>query len=462
MMYRSPPPVSMLGHVPSVSHKMITDALETYALPTDRVRDVDAVVACLLDPSKLDQDTWEIDWTMATAHSQFEHVVDRRFPSTRLTFTQLSAVVVDLRRLRGGDGDLFVDPVAIREAQEETVIAGVLPGSNIVRRDGTPPRRAFREAVHEFLRTRSVEGRSLLETLLSVQEHRADLGGRPLATLSRCPNPDCEAELSDESGQPFTFGREGTSCPSCAEPIYFSDVMRAHERFLEHGENKEACGRVMSVAERLLSLGFLDHAHGRFRANVGDIAFVTDGPLALFGEVAKLGRGILGRLQKVAAELRAEQLRLPVVLGVERSGVFADHARGIAQHIPTQTLMLPTDDYIERYIKSRGGRQYGSETYYGRHFFYRSRDEMVYTLTVPPLGRLGAQPTDRFDPHDYPTLAGTCALIDKIGTRLSEGTTIPLMLANLYAAYPAETAGEVLRVHVENRLSGRTGGERAL
>ena len=278
---------------------------------------------------------------------------------------------------------------------------------------------------------------------------RRDTDELPLASVPACPS--CEHDLKDSAGKPLRFGAEGMRCPRCDEQILFADVLRAHETFREHGENREACGRVMSVAERLLSLGFLDHAHARLRGTVGDIALITDGPLALFGEVAKLKTGLLRRLQAIAEELRREDLRLPVVVGIEQHGVFAEHARGIRNHVPPGTLMVPDEDYVERYITFRGS-PHGSETYYGRHFFYRSRDRQMHTLTVPPLGRREARPDDPFDPSDYPTLACTCALIDAIGTRLYEDATIPLVLAHRYVAFPAETAGDVLRLHVEEHL----------
>jgi hypothetical protein len=427
---------------------MIAAALRRYQSPADRTRDLDALAGCLLDPAQLGQDMWSPRWTMATDSSPFEHVVDPAFPSTRIVFAQMSAVLVDLQRLQTRIGP-FVDPAAIRDAQEATVMAGVLPSSNLMRSDGTPPMRAFREAVDELLRTRHVEGRSLFDVLAEVQAHRVDTGGQALASVPRCPA--CRIELRSADDRPVLFDTNGSTCASCGEEILFSDLLRVHETFREHGENGEACGRVMSVAERLITLGFLDHVHARMRGVVGDIALVTDGPLALFGEVAKLKTGLLRRMQVVADELRQDDLRLPVIVGIEKSGVFVEHARAIRSHIPAETLMAPDHSYVERYITFRGS-PHGSETYYGRHFFYRSRNRRIYVITVPPLGRLDALPHEPFRPEDYPTLASTCALIETIGTRLYDDATIPLVLAHRFAAFPAETAGDVLRLHVEQHL----------
>jgi len=429
---------------------MIAEALARYRSPASRTQDIAAITDCLINPSELQQESWVPRWTMATDSSPFEHVVDPAFPSTRLVFAQMSAVLVDLHRLQQRVGP-FVSPAAIRDAQEAAVMAGVLPSSNLVRSDGTPPKRAFRQAVDELLRTRHVEGRSLFDVLEEVQANRLDTQGRPLAAVTRCPNPQCTASMTTADGQPLLFDAAGTNCASCGEHILFTDVLRAHETFREHAENGEACGRIMSVAERLITLGFLDHIHAHMRSVVGDIALVTDGPLALFGEVAKLKTGILRRMQTVAEELRVEGLRVPVIVGIEKAGVFVEHARAIRSHIPPGFLMAPDHEYLEQYITFRGS-PHGAETYYGRHFFYRSSDRRVYVITVPPLGRRDVLPHEPFASEDYPTLACTCALIEEIGTRLYDDATIPLVLAHRFAAFPVETAGEVLRLHVEQHL----------
>jgi hypothetical protein len=184
------------------------------------------------------------------------------------------------------------------------------------------------------------------------------------------------------------------------------------------------------------------------------MAFITDGPLALFGEVAPIKRPLLRRLQRIADDQRKRGFGLPVVFSLEKSGHFVDHGVQIARHIPEGTLMTLDDDYVERYITFRGS-PHGKDTYYGRHFFYRSVGGQLYTLTVPPLGRVGVQAHESLEFVDYPTLRSTCELLDGIGTRLYENATIPVTLAHQYAAYPLAAAGHVLKLHAEEHLDKR-------
>lgn len=441
---------SSLGHVPTVSHPLVRETLARYQLPATRAQDVGAIEESLIDLRDLDQASERILWTIATDSSPFEYEVDPQFPSTRVLFMQMAAVIVDLEKMSEREGP-FADPVAIREAQQSSVMAGVLPSSNLARSDGTSPLRAFREEVDTLFRSSIVEGRSLLDALLEVEAERKDVQIPPgKLVMAHCPS--CNHKIGDPKVAFVPVGWDGSVCPNCGEELMATDALRVHEAFKEHGSNQEACSRVLSVAERLILLILLGHLQERRPSLMGQMAFITDGPLALFGQVAPIKGPLLRRLQRFAAEQAEHSFGLPLVVGIEKGGMFAEHATAIRQHIPKQMLMAPGHDYIQRYITFRDS-PHGADTYYGRHFFYHSRNGSIFTITVPPLGRPGALPGDDFDRDDYPTLRATCEMLDRIGTRLYANATIPVALAHRYAAYPLDSADRILRLHAEKHLN---------
>src|SRR5205823_3091463 len=124
----------------------------------------------------------------------------------------------------------------IREAQQAAVMAAIVPGSNLLRSDGTLPKRAFREAIEDLLRTRRVEGRTLHDVLAEVVCEREGNDGRPLATVPKCPA--CDKKLEE-----LGYGPEGGRCPACDEELLYADCLRAHEIFREYGTNEEASNR---------------------------------------------------------------------------------------------------------------------------------------------------------------------------------------------------------------------------
>ena len=204
-------------------------------MPGERVNDVSAIRDSLIDPAVVGQTTKTVRWTIATDSSPFEAEVDPHFPSTRVLFMQMAAVIVDLAKIRERTGP-FADPVAIREAQKADVIAGALPSSNLMRTDGTPPRRAFREEIANLFMASKVEGRSLLDVLLEVEAEREDVN-TPAGTLvmHRCPNPECNAILDDT--------KKGSFVPVGLGRVLLPSLGRA-----SHGDRRSARARGLQGA----------------------------------------------------------------------------------------------------------------------------------------------------------------------------------------------------------------------
>jgi hypothetical protein len=162
---------SALGHVPTVQHPLVQKTLARYRMPAQRTEDTAAITERLIDPATLPQAAADVQWTVATDSSPFEHQVDPHFPSTRVVFMPLAAVIVDLERLNTRSGP-FADPAAIADAQRSSVLAGALPSWNLMRVDGTPPKTAFRQEVAALFRESEVEGRTLLDVLFEVEAER--------------------------------------------------------------------------------------------------------------------------------------------------------------------------------------------------------------------------------------------------------------------------------------------------
>ena len=452
-----------LGHVPTVQHPLVIETLQRYQIPASRAGDIAAIERLMLDPAELQQPGIHVTLAVATDSSPHEEVVDPAFPSTRVLFMQISAVLVDLLELNTREGG-FVDPTAIRQALDADVLAAALPSSNLFRVDGLDPVTAFREEVDRLFRESRVEDRSLLDMLLEIEAHQERPLVRPgYLTMKRCANPDCDAALDDPNEYVLPVGPNHATCPNpnCKTTVMAIDSMRAHEAFQEHGSNVEASNRVLSVAERLVSLILMEDWERVRPSMLGTMAFVTDGPLALFGQVAPIKTPMLRWMQALAQRQMESRFDLPVIVGIEKTGAFADHARAILPHVEDKlrsegrldagALVVLDDDYTQTYITFRDS-PHGKDTYYGRHFLYRSRSGAMYTITVPPLGHVGALPTDDFDPNDYPTLRATCEVLDVIGTRLYPDATIPVALAHQFAAYPLRSASRVLRKHAERYL----------
>jgi hypothetical protein len=297
----------------------------------------------------------------------------------------------------------------------------------------------------------------LAAILLRVQRQAtsedASAANADMIRVRRCPNPECDSGDGQPAHDLLVPALEAGECTACGGRVWPTDVLRLHEAFNPEGSNLEVLGRAMLAIEHLVLAGvaltILDDAP----QILPQCAFIADGSLAQFGEVAPLRVGLLGTWRFIAGDLTNRGLEMPVVVGIEKSGFAADHLRAIRDRLPATGLMRLTDEYLAERLRARSWK----ETYYGRKFFYVSEAGQALVITVPPLGA-GFPPypsdesVDRSETSYYPTLRRTLRLLDEIGTRLYENALIPVALAHSFAAYPLTTASQVLRLLTDQAL----------
>ena len=118
---------------------------------------------------------------------------------------------------------------------------------------------------------------------------------------------------------------------------------------------------------------------------MGRHLFITDGPLGLHGTVAPLKRRFQDYLAEFAKQCAANgRPAAPLVVGVEKSGTFVEHAQLISHLIEPGHVMLPTTEYINRITGRPANNPYGSDEFYGRRFIYRTKSGGILVFTVPP------------------------------------------------------------------------------
>ncbi len=112
-------------------------------------------------------------------------------------------------------------------------------------------------------------------------------------------------------------------------------------------------------------------------------------------------------MQLVADGLRERGLGLPVIVGAEKRGQFAE--QGCDPRLrPEGQLMVLDNRYT---YMTFNGSAHGRDTYYGRHFYNGAVTGQMYTITIPPLGHVGAEATGSLTPPPIrtATVAKACA-----------------------------------------------------
>ncbi|GMV36940.1 MAG: hypothetical protein AMXMBFR61_14480 [Fimbriimonadales bacterium] len=439
------------GHVPIVQNELVQERLRSFrVLPQEVPVALDPEL--LVDATTLGPVTSTPKWVMSFDGSPQEIAAREQYPSTRLGYVQVAGVLVHLEELLGQERAPLVDPAVIRSATHEALHSMALPGSNVCRQDMATVRDSWRREVFEIIRDYKVEDMPLLDVFMLLVRH-SDKAAKCGVVLARCPAHEaCRA-------RDIVVPLEGTKCPSCGGYVFPTDALRLHEEVSEEHSNATALGRLMTVLEHVILVSYLHYLFQRQPPVLGSVGFVLDGPLALFGPQAWLHKPLLAFLSALETSLVAKNLACPIIVGIEKSGQFAEHAAAIGGLIPVGRLMRLPDEYIYRHIltfRAPPGAPFGRDTYYGQKFFYKTSQAKMLTITIPKRS-CGGTPPD--DPNCYPILANSLALLDRLGTSLYEDALIPVALAHNFASIPLRTGTKVLTLMSREAL-GLSGGPR--
>ena len=336
-----------------------------------------------------------------------------------------------------------VDPREFRKTEEASTLDAAMPGCNIVTRTHTSAVESFREALYENLFdvvVDSADSHSLLETYESLLCQRSS---DPIA----CPYREsaaCPYSVAIQAGS--------TSCP-CQHryPIYSTDALRIHERFHDSSTNGEAFGEVMQVWERVFLIHLLRWFERKgLLSKIAKVAFLLDGPLAMFGHPAWLSPIIKTELKRLNTVVRSMTESDLLIIGIEKSGSFVTHFDEIDQTETGKPLFLNgtyallTDKYIkDRVVFSRSDKPYGQDTYFGRKFFYKAKSGARIVGTMPMLND-AQNDTSKSNIAQYPSFSSICAVLDKLVSSRFPNSVGPIISAHSHAAIPLILGTKVL------------------
>ncbi len=367
------------------------------------------------------------------------------YPGAHVGYCTVASVLINLKLIDSLDERRPVDPRLFRKTEEAATIDAALPGSNVITRNHTSARDAFRESVFDVLHDKVVDEEDRTRLL---DTYEALLAFKPQSKGQLCPydHLGCAEHITIPSGN------SNCSCEK-AKAIYSTDALRIHERFSHDGTNGEAFGLVSEVWGKILLVHLLRcFERQNMLAHLGRLAFVMDGPLAVFGPPAWLSAAISAELKRINSVFRNSTGTDLLILGIEKTGTFVTHfdeidqteQRGVARFGPKSYLML-TDKYIKSRISlSDSHKRYGIDTYFGRKFFYKSSTGGRIVASIPFL----TEEQDTLDIEDvslYPQFGRACALLDKLASNRYPNAVTPLVAAHAEAAIPLELGHKVLQ-----------------
>ncbi|WP_306358300.1 MULTISPECIES: hypothetical protein [unclassified Nocardia] len=446
---------SRLGHVGTARNQAVKDALERWAVTSARPT-TDSDIAGLCAPLKdlpLVGSIDDVDFSITVDGSDTEVEATRDHPTVKVGYLRVAGSMVRLDVFRELARARYIDPRDVRQAHSEYAFDVALPGCQLAR-PGMSGVETWRAELDDFLssaRFDSSTTMTLADGLLALHGTR-DAPARRIG-LRVCPS--CGLKATDAST--LTVTRTGGSCPSCKKPLFLADVLRTYEEYKVEGSNFEPLGRVMTAAERLMSLCYLNFFADSAPDVLRHTIFITDGPLALHGPLAPLKRRFQEHLSDLSSWCTQRELAAPLMVGIEKQGAFVEHAELIKDLIPAGHMMRLPTRYINRVLGRPEGNQYGEDEFYGRRFIYRTRAGDPLVITVLPAAGLSPYnlKTPEVEGWDaYPTLRLICEVLDSLRTRMYQHAVVPVALAHSAAALPLGVGRSVLTMMAQQNIPG--------
>ena len=384
-------------------------------------------------------------WIIAIDGSTVTKRVQNGYPKAEAALFNVAAIVINIAELNKFSSDHIPSPQQLRDLEDVKTMSAVLPGPNVVglKPGEETPKKFFRSTIREELNFKLDPGHeSLLETFLAITPDNEKSSRR-----LKCPLEDCEQDINRP--------RSDIGCPCEAEEtLYPTDSLRTHERFYDNTSSEQAFTAFRMATEHLLLVNIMRYFYRNKPLRWFDeIAFVMDGPLAIFGMPAWLKDYIRAEVARIHNNLINRGHAGLLLMGIEKSGEFLEHldeldwqsSDGPRQRLPNQTAFAPTTSYVFRHIRPNpeSDKAYGQAVNYGRKILYKNRAGQHAVLMTPIVNAQGHH-RNGTDLPAFPRLGEALNIVDDLYTHLYQDGFIPLVRANAHAAIPLRRGQRIL------------------
>ena len=392
---------------------------------------------------------------VASDASPYSEPIEGMFPSTQVGYVKNSLVLIDVNDYQGlsPKGSNYVDPFKVAEMHRNAdAIAFTLPGSNVRYKSAKTVKDGFRRAIWDQLsdeRTSfsKTKGFNVAGTLLALQNGSVH--------ISKCPS--CNEK--PVGGFVFNETEPVIACNSCKEEVFLTDSLRIHEQVSDYGDCSSAITRFMNVIEHLVMATFIRVIAHHQPKTLGKMAFILDGPMAIFGQPAKIHARLMALYHNICTQLAEKNIPPPVIMSLQKTGQVVEHARSLARFLPNGSIRLIDDEYRDRYISNVSNDCFGYETYYGQDFIFKTETGRVFAFAIPYPFSAKGKPKEfakiKVNMESYSTqLIKSLDIIRHFELDLHEDAVVPIALAHRHASISLMPGGKVLELISKHGLAG--------
>ena len=396
--------------------------------------------------------------------SSYESNIDSKLPFTRAGYVKIGNILIRRDKLNSLGKEKFINPFKIAEIEKQnssTVFA--FPGSNMQYKGQVNTRDGFRLALdnymHMYRSDKNDYKTSLRSTLFDLAKYREAnkiSSDNQSIILHSCPS------CKEENIKVFNT-EELQICPKCRKPIYPSDCLRIWENVEDGVSIQSALTRFTNVIEHIFIVHFIrdiiNRSPNAFVETLSNIAFFVDGALAVYGNPAWVHGAIMKFLYKIN-EIMLRNGKNPIlIIGNIRNNEVVNYFKYIDSEIPSETILCLSDEVRNKYVnfnKIPSSSTFGSETYYGQDFIYKSKSGklMVFNLPYPFKDKTDLKTfiKEKSEINKYKNLNKALFLLEEFECDLYSNTIIPVALARKHTVISLKPGSKILDLLTKNSL----------
>lgn len=448
------------SHEKIINNQFIKDKINKYKIiydiddKNDVKADIESRFRCYNNEKCKD-----IDFIFTVDSSFTELPLNDEIPSAKIGIVNFSSNIIDLDKKSEVYDSGFINPQKFNDIYNSNILTFICPTFNLVPiyEDNMSVIDSIRKEIYDFyLKNSPFNSIKLIESLFNLIKITTN------KIKLKCQNVDCKSnniELNNEKGilvEIDQVGIEPFKCPHCNKVMYITDYLRLHEAVdLEFGHNT-ILTRFAQVTEHLLAINLIDSLIKHKSLNLlSRTAFLIDGPLAIYGEPAKIYKGLLQYLHHISDIIKNEI----VYLGIMKTGKLKDHFALIEKKIKLieNSFLLVDDKYRFKYIQKapENNAFFGQEVAFGQDYLFYSKDKKKFVISMlyPMIKKDNNFQEYAFKYENYSNLSTIFNLVNEISIDIYEDAILPIALAHKYAAISLNPGTNILEKFVNQNLS---------
>lgn len=370
--------------------------------------------------------------------------VKRSFPSSTVTFFQFGALWLELDKLDTMMKAPFISTEAMQKLKGLDRSILVLPTKNLPLLGEIGMENSIRATISQYL-MKDIEGDSLMKTLAWLVFREYKDKPENYYMLASCPS--CERKDVQLTRASINSGQYQSPCPSCKQPIFLSDIFRLHELVDEEGGGGGIIGFLANAAEHLHLVHIIRTIHENHGEKMNDFLFIKDGPLAFFAQTANIHQP----MRDLCIYLN-DKYNFCLV-GLEKSGTFADHAHEVKDQIPPGHAYLLSNKHIYGYILPGDPDKpepYARSSYYSGKVLFKAKDDRLYVATIPTASsHIVLDPK----PNDFFNLNVILSHIDRLKCDMYDDAILPISLANKLISLSNQPSSKLLERFAKEKVN---------